>query len=113
MERSPGRTSSQTSRVLISIHIEPAALSDIEQASDWYESQRPGLGTEFILQLDRLLEQAGSNPEAYVKVYREFRRALLRRFPYAVYFILRNGTLRVQAVLHQHRSEAFVSSRLA
>ncbi|MDZ7783173.1 MAG: type II toxin-antitoxin system RelE/ParE family toxin [Halioglobus sp.] len=114
MERSPGRASAPTSRDLITIHIEPAALSDIEGASDWYELQRPGLGTELhTSSVDRLLEQAGSNPEAYVQVYREFRRALLRRFPYAIYFILRNGTLRVQAVLHQNRSEEVISSRLA
>lgn len=112
MERSPGGASSPTSGILIPVYIEPSAFSDIEEASAWYDSQRPGLGTEFILQLDRLLEKAASNPEAYEQVHREFRRALLQRFPFAIYFTPRDGILRVYAVLHQHRSGEFVSSRL-
>ena len=112
MERSSGGNPSPNSAALTSIHIYPAALSDIESAVSWYESQRPGLGTEFILELDHSVERASANPNAFVKIYRIFRRALLRRFPYALYFSDESDTLYIHAVLHQHRSTEFTSSRL-
>ncbi len=95
MERSPGGNSRPTSETLIPISIEPVALSDIEGAATWFESQRPGLGTEFILELDHSIERVGTNPEAFAQVYRVFRRALLRRFPYALYFTYESDLIRV------------------
>jgi plasmid stabilization system protein ParE len=97
---------------LISLFVEPSALSDIEEASAWYETQRPGLGIEFVLELDKSLEKIQANSAAYRIVYLRYHRLLLRRFPYAVYFLLEDGEARVQAVLHQRRSKARVASRL-
>ena len=34
--------------------VRPGAQADIREAAEWYESQRPGLGSEFTLQLDRI-----------------------------------------------------------
>ena len=36
------------------ITVRLAAQADIREAAEWYESQRPGLGSEFTLQLDRI-----------------------------------------------------------
>jgi len=71
-------------------------------AATWYEAQRPGLGVEFILQLDAAIERAGQFPEGYATQYRETRRVLMRRFPYAIYFMFENGVVEVFAILHQH-----------
>ncbi len=111
MERGSGGTTAKAGARLNLIDVEPAALRDIERASSWYENQRAGLGVEFILELDRLLEHIGSNPRAYQQTYRTFRRALLRRFPYAVYFTVKSERLRLYGVLHQHRSEEQLSNR--
>ena len=112
MERGSGATPPPASGELSPIQIEQGAFLDIEESSSWYESQQPGLGAEFVLELDRLLEAVGSNPSAYSQVYRNFRRALVRRFPYAVYFMHRSGSIYIYAVLHQHRSSEAVASRL-
>jgi len=86
---------------LKSIQIEPEAALDSKRAAGWYESQRLGLGTEFILELDAAFERAAGDPEAYEKIYKTARRTLLRRFPYAVYFTYSSSVVRVLAVLHQ------------
>lgn len=85
------------------VRIQQRAAADAEEAAGWYETQRPGLGAEFILELDAAIEKAVETPEANAPQYRDARRVLLRRFPYAVYFVFEEDVVEVFAVLHQHR----------
>ena len=64
----------------------PDADTDVEAAFDWYEGEAPGLGLQFLEELRRSYERVIAGPARYQIVAREIRRALLRRFPYAVYF---------------------------
>lgn len=80
------------------------AERDIKKAFDWYEEQRPGLGSEFLEQIEAVFERIEDNPELYESVFRTVSRALVRRFPYSVYFVLANRNPVVIAVLHQRRS---------
>jgi plasmid stabilization system protein ParE len=80
------------------------AERDIKKAFDWYEEQRSGLGGEFLGQIEAVFERIEDNPELYESVFKSVRRALVRRFPYSVYFLLVNGDPVVIAVLHQRRS---------
>lgn len=75
---------------------------DIRAAALWYDSRREGLGAEFVLELDVLCERIVANPDHFPSVGGGIRRALLRRFPYAVYFAA-DGVPTIVAVLHQHR----------
>jgi plasmid stabilization system protein ParE len=93
------------------LRIQPAAVEDAETAAEWYETHRPGLGIEFILELDAALEKAVETPEAYELKYRKVRRVLTRRFPYAVYFVLESNVVEVFAILHQHRDPSTWQSR--
>ena len=78
----------------------------------WYEAQRPGLGVEFVLELDAAMERAARSPEVYAMQYREARRVLLHRFPYSVYFVFENRVIEVLAVLHQHQEPSLWQSRV-
>lgn len=82
------------------------AKDDILSAHEWYERQRAGLGRAFVLEVGRTLDAVVENPAAYAQCYRSVRRALCRRFPYAIYFISRNSEVVVLAVLHQRRHPA-------
>jgi plasmid stabilization system protein ParE len=94
------------------VNIQPLAYADAEEAAAWYEGQRAGLGIEFVLELDVAIERAGESPELYELQYREARRVLLRRFPYAVYFVFEHGVVEVFAILHQHREPSLWKSRV-
>jgi plasmid stabilization system protein ParE len=78
----------------------------------WYEEQRPGLGIEFVLELDAAIERAEASPLGYEQVFAEVRRSLLRRFPYAVYFLYESDVVEVFAILHQHRTVEEWQSRV-
>jgi len=97
---------------LTSIVIEPHATLDIEEAARWYENQLIGLGVEFVLEVDFAIEKVQRNPKLYPQSYRSIQRALLRRFPYAMYYIVNDTEVRILAVLHQVRSDKTVILRL-
>ena len=68
------------------ILVRPAAAADIEDAFEWYQTQRFGLGEEFRDVLRSTLNQIAENPQLYQVIHRGTRRALLKRFPYGVFF---------------------------
>jgi plasmid stabilization system protein ParE len=67
--------------------VRPAAAADIEDAFQWYEHQRKGLGDEFLAALRATMDLILVHPEAFPVLHRGARRALVqRRFPYGLYF---------------------------
>jgi plasmid stabilization system protein ParE len=91
--------------------VRPLAERDIVDAKTWYDLRRPGLGSEFLDTLDELEERLEQTPLIYPVVYRGMRRAVLRRFPYLVYFIVRGQTVSVTACLHAARDPRLIESR--
>lgn len=85
---------------------QPAADRDIEGAFGWYESERAGLGLEFLDELRRVYVRVADGPLTYREIRSGIRRALLRRFPYAVYFAVERDAVVILAVLHARRSPA-------
>ncbi|HEV2123278.1 MAG TPA: type II toxin-antitoxin system RelE/ParE family toxin [Chloroflexota bacterium] len=83
--------------------IRAAAEADIEEAARWYNAQRPGLGAEFIEAVGACLERIERHPELYGEQYRHVRRAPLRRFPYAVFYLLQADRIEVLACFHIRR----------
>jgi plasmid stabilization system protein ParE len=82
---------------LIRVNIQPSAEAEADEAAAWYEVQQPGLGIEFLLELDAAIERAAETPVAYGQIHREVRRVLVRRFPYAVYFLFEGELVEVFA----------------
>jgi len=64
----------------------PEAEHDISEAYDWYEQRRPGLGEEFLSCVDACIQRIVRSPDLFAEVFLEFRRALVRRFPYAIFY---------------------------
>jgi plasmid stabilization system protein ParE len=80
-----------------------AAEADVLDAALWYEQRSPGLGTEFLAAVEGTLAEIAAMPERYPVVRGEARRALLRRFPYGVYFVATPDLISVVACMHARR----------
>ena len=87
----------------VELLVRPTAEADVREAAFWYEGKRGGLGAEFTLELDALYERILQNPRQFPEIGDGVRRALLRRFPYSIYFIAGDQAMVIIAVLHQHR----------
>jgi plasmid stabilization system protein ParE len=86
--------------------LRPRAEQDIQSAFEWYESQRAGLGDEFLAALRERLEAVRRFPESSPVLYREIRRAVVSRFPYLIFYVVRPTRVAVLAVLHHARDPA-------
>ena len=81
---------------------------DAADASDWYNQQQPGLGAEFIDQLDAELHLIVEAPERWPVYHRNMRRYLMRRFPFGIYYEFDEHVVRVAAIMHGARDPAFI-----
>jgi len=88
------------------VRLREEAERDLQEAASWYESQKPGLGNEF---LDMVLEMTCSieqSPFSYPIVHRDTRRAVLSRFPFALFYIVQGREISVISVMHGSRDPA-------
>ena len=87
----------------VELAIAPEAELDIAEAYVWYEGRRAGLGEEFLTSVDACLESIRRRPEMYPVVHEGYRRSLIRRFPYAVFYEPSVATATIYAVFHTSR----------
>jgi plasmid stabilization system protein ParE len=92
--------------------LRPAFEEDVASAYRWYEKQSAGLGTELVRAIDASLAAISRNPGLYPVIYRNARRALLRRFPYALFFVAGAEKIDVVALSHNRRSPRLWRKRL-
>lgn len=81
----------------------PEAEQDIAEAYAWYEHRRFGLGEEFLASLEACLESIRREPETRSKVFETYRRALVRRFPYAIFYEHVENSIAVFGISHTSR----------
>jgi toxin ParE1/3/4 len=89
----------------------PEAAAEVHEAFRWYETQRRGLGLEFLDRLEETLNRVRENPDQYPVVHRHVRRALVRRFPFGVFYIIEDQQIVVLSVFHGSRDPTQWRSR--
>lgn len=90
----------------------PEAREDAIEARDWYEKQSTGLGGEFVRALDAAVAAASRSPDAFAAISGDFRRVLLRRFPYSLVYLVQADTLVVLACFHHRRDPRTLGDRI-
>ncbi len=86
------------------IIVRPEAAREVQQAFDWYQEKTEGLGLEFLRAADACLAGVQRNPLASPIMYQEIRRALLRKFPYILFYIVKEEQIIVLACFHARRN---------
>lgn len=71
---------------MIEVRRHPLVESDIEVAAQYYEGKKPGLGIDFTEEVERVLRIIAGRPSRYSVRFNSWRRANLRRFPYAIFY---------------------------
>jgi toxin ParE1/3/4 len=90
--------------VTLRIVIEYPAKADLAAAVSWYKQIQKGLEADFRLCVRASLHRMARHPESYPVVGRKLRRALIDRFPFAIFYLLDGDILRVFGVLHTRLS---------
>jgi len=89
--------------VSLRVYLRPEAEADIDEAADWYERQRQGLGQGFLDEVLAALDRVSQNPETYPILHRGTRRVVIRRFPFAAFYRIEDDSIVVVAVMHGSR----------
>lgn len=88
---------------MYSVIFTQAARAELIDAQDWYEGEATGLGRRFRAAIDAVVDRMSANPRQFPVVFKNVRRALLRRFPYSLFFVVEDQALIVIACLHASR----------
>jgi plasmid stabilization system protein ParE len=84
--------------VALAVVFRPEASAEVLETKSWYEGRANGLGDRFIDDLEAVLARVVERPGSFPTVRDQTRRAVLRRFPYAVYFRQAENQIVVLAV---------------
>ena len=94
------------------IRLTPDADAELAEARQWYARQRADLDIEFMERIDDALSRIVSNPHMFPIVYRTLRRAVVRRFPFAMFYEVTANEIQVVAVFHSRRDPESWKSRV-
>lgn len=89
--------------------VRAAAGAEIEAAAGWYERRQPDLGGDFVVEVEATFARVLNAPFqfAVLKAGDPFRRALVERFPYHVFFEVLEDLVVVVAVAHERRRPGY------
>lgn len=96
------------------IKLLPVAKKDLINAKKWHEKKRSGLGKEFKQTLDAAVEYIGENPYYFQSRHKELRLSLVKRFSYAIFYLIdeeRNMVI-IFGVIHTRRNPEIAQRRI-
>ena len=98
------------------LRIDPAAEEEAQQASQWYEARRVGLGLEFLAAVDAALQRIREDPLQFPNLETlpdepNVRRFLLKRFPHAIIYEVVSPDIQILAVAHTRRRPQYWKKR--
>ena len=87
------------------------AQAEFDDAGDYYEARRPGLGADFVAAVQAVFDRIAVNPRIHAVVYRDVRKAVVKGFPYCVFYFEEPTRVVVTSVFHTSRDPAIWQGR--
>ena len=90
--------------------LRPEAEQDLTAAHGWYERKTAGLGDQFLDEFALAMQSLERDPKRERLYYLNFRRVIVRRFPYKIFYQVFERRVVVFRILHgrqahEHRIE--------
>lgn len=86
------------------VRLLPEAEVELLEAALWYREQSFGLDNEFMRCVDEATERIRRSPLMFPVVYRDRRRVLVKRFPYAIIFDVTSDEILIYGIFHFRRN---------
>jgi plasmid stabilization system protein ParE len=87
------------------IVLSPGAKADLRSAARWYLNIDPNLAFRFLVEVKTTLLRITRMPYSFPIRRSAFRQAPLKRFPYSIFYLVNIGSVGVEAIVHQRRSD--------
>jgi toxin ParE1/3/4 len=69
------------------------AAEDLRDSFVWYNERKQGLGSEFLSEIEKKLKDIQSNPLQFPAIHKNIRRALVKRFPFTIFYLLEQNKI--------------------
>ena len=84
--------------------VHPKATTELDEAIVYYESKVTGLGLDFLASVEQAIQKIQNNPHTWPPhTDARFRKYLLERFPYSVFYMERPEAIWIAAIAHAKR----------
>lgn len=93
------------------IRLLDGAKEDLRNGWFFYERQAPGLGDGFLDAVEADVRQLPAYAGIHLQVD-GFHRMLIRRFPYALYYLIEEGSIDIYAILDCRRDPTWIREKL-
>ncbi len=93
------------------IRLLDGAKEDLRNGWFFYERQSPGLGDRFLNVIEAEVQTLPLYAGIHLKV-EGFYRMLIRRFPFALYYLIEAHTIDIYAILDCRRNPSWILQRL-
>ena len=87
------------------------AQDEFDDAADWYE-QQAGLGSAFTIAVREVLARVAGLPLMHQVVFKDIRRAVVRKFPFNILYRVESDRITVVAVFNTSRDPSIWQSRV-
>lgn len=88
------------------------AKNELSAGVSFYDSEYPGLGQDFAVEVRRLCRLVAKSPGSGFELRPGLRRRILRRFPYSILYTIDDDSIVVIAVAHQSRRPGYWTQRV-
>jgi toxin ParE1/3/4 len=90
----------------------PEAQAELDAAIAYYEERRSGLGLDLQAEVQAAVDLIQRNPQL-CPLHKDtaYRKRVLNRFPYTVFYLDREDSTWIMAVAHQKRKPGYWASR--
>jgi toxin ParE1/3/4 len=85
------------------LSIQTAVIFEIQEAFNWYEEQKEGLGYELLEEIEACYELLKTYPERYSYINQFYRRIKTQRFPYLLIYEIEGDDIIINSVRHIRR----------
>jgi len=82
--------------------LEPA-YREYNEAIEFYNLQKSGLGDKFIEEIDRTISIIQNYPNSFPAYTGHTRKAVVNTFPYNIIYLIYKNEIIIFAIAHQHR----------
>jgi plasmid stabilization system protein ParE len=89
------------------------AKRELDDAVDYYNRERPGLGYEFRWEVFFAIDRIKQFPRGWQVFYEDARRCPVRRFPYGIIYVQQDDFILILAIAHLHREPDYWIDRLS
>ena len=79
------------------------AEQELATSFEWYEKEQAGLGAEFLATIEEYFQRIVDHPEWFPEVRGTVRRAVVRRFPFVIHFLIEPERIVILSIFHTSR----------